>query len=245
MYNKQDLLHHLEQLKIDQKGTLLVHSSMKSIGQVEGGADTVLDCLLEYMKDGLLVFPTHTWSYINADHPKFSVNDSPSMVGILTELFRNRPGVVRSWHPTHSVAALGKGAEDFVKDNEKFDTPCARGSSWGKLFDQKATILLIGVDLRRCTYIHSVEEWLDIPDRLTDEHEQLYTITPDGTEIPVQQRRHINHTSEKYGRVEDVFLENEAMYIGKFGDAEVRVCDAAKMADLLIPLLKEKPDLFS
>ena len=245
MYNKNDLLTHLEQLKIDKNGTLLVHSSMKSIGQVEGGADTVLDALSEYMKDGLLVFPTHTWSYINANNPKFSVNESPSMVGILTELFRKRPGVVRSWHPTHSVGALGKGAEDFVKGNEQFDTPCARGSSWGKLFDYKATILLIGVDLRRCTYIHSVEEWLDIPDRLTDEHEQLYTIAPDGTEIPVPQRRHINHTSEKYGRVEDLFLENEAMYIGKFGDAEVRVCDTVKMTELLIPLLQEKPDLFS
>lgn len=60
MYNKQDLLKHLKELGINGNGTLLVHSSMKSIGQVEGGADTVLDALSEYMKNGLLVFPTHT-----------------------------------------------------------------------------------------------------------------------------------------------------------------------------------------
>lgn len=245
MYTKQDLLDHLKQLGIDENGTLLVHSSMKSIGQVEGGTDTVLDALFEYMKNGLLVFPTHTWSYINAENPRFSVDESPSCVGLLTELFRKRPGVVRSLHPTHSVAALGKGALEFVAGNEKFDTPCARGSSWGKLLDQQATILLIGVDLRRCTYIHGVEEWLDIPGRLTDSHEKLYTILPDKTEISVPQRRHIGHTSEKYERVDSVFLNNQVMFKGHFGDATVRVCNTVKMTDLLTHILKEDPEIFS
>ncbi|WP_449536291.1 AAC(3) family N-acetyltransferase [Ferdinandcohnia sp. Marseille-Q9671] len=245
MYTKQDLLDHLEQLGIERNGTLLVHSSMKSIGQVEGGADTVLDALSEYMKDGLLVFPTHTWSYIKAENPKFYVEESPSCVGLLTELFRKRPGVVRSWHPTHSVAALGNGAQEFVAGNEKFNTPCARESSWGKLLDRKASILLIGVDLRRCTYIHGVEEWLDIPGRLTDSHEQLYTVLPDGTEISVPQRRHIGHTSEKYERVEEAFLDQDAMFKGSFGDAEVRVCDTVKMTDLLYHILEEDPEMFS
>lgn len=45
-YNKKDLMQDLERLKINKKGTLLVHSSMKSIGEVEGGADTVLDALM-------------------------------------------------------------------------------------------------------------------------------------------------------------------------------------------------------
>ena len=70
------------------------------------------------MEPGLLVLPTHTWSYINAENPRFYVDDSPSCVGILTELFRKRPGVVCSLHPTHSVAALGKDAEDFIAGNE-------------------------------------------------------------------------------------------------------------------------------
>lgn len=120
------------------------------------GANTGLDALSEYMKDGLLVLPTHTCSYIIAENPRFSVTDSPSCVDILTDLFRKRCGIVRSWHPTHSVAALGKSAEEFTIGQERFDTPCTRKSCWGKLFDYKATFLLIGVDLRRCTYIHSI-----------------------------------------------------------------------------------------
>lgn len=115
MHTTTSLMKQLQELNLDPHGTILVHSSLKSVGEVDGGANTVLDVLSEYMKDGLLVLPTHTWAYINADNPRFSVLDSPSCVGILPELFRKRPDVIRSWHPTHSVAALGADAEQFTR----------------------------------------------------------------------------------------------------------------------------------
>lgn len=246
MHTKESLMEQLEQLGIDRQGTLLVHSSMKSMGPVEGGADTVLDALSEYMKDGLLVLPTHTWSYINADNPRFYVDRSPSCVGILPELFRKRPGVVRSLHPTHSVAALGRESKAFTSDDHRFDTPCARGSAWGKLLDRKATILLVGVDLRRNTFIHGVEEWVDIPGRLTDGHEQLYTVLPDGTEISVPSRRHCGLSwSEHFWKVDEILERQGAMHKGQLGDAVVRVCDAAAVAEIITAMLKDKPDLFS
>jgi len=245
MHTKESLKQQLKEMGIDPNGTVLMHSSMKSIGSVEGGADTVLDALSEYLENGLLVLPTHTWSYINKDNPKFYVQDSPSCVGILPELFRKREGVVRSWHPTHSVAALGKDAADFVKDDHLFDTPCARGSAWGKLLDRKAAILLVGVDLRRNTFIHGVEEWADVPGRLTDDHEMLFTVLPDGTEIPVPSRRHCGAPSDHYWKVEGVLEKTGAMFKGRFGDAVVRVCDAAKVYAVITKMLKENPDLFS
>ncbi|MCA0755144.1 AAC(3) family N-acetyltransferase [Paenibacillus sp. N4] len=246
MHTKESLMKQLELLGIDRDGTLLVHSSMKSMGLVEGGAETVIDVFTNYMKDGLLVFPTHTWSYINADHPRFFLDHSPSCVGILPELFRKRPGVIRSLHPTHSVAAFGRDAKEFTCDDHRFDTPCARGSAWGKLLDRKATILLIGVDLRRNTYIHGVEEWVDIPGRLTDGHEQLFTVLPDGTEIHVPSRRHYGLSwSEHFWKVDEVLERNGAMYKGQLGDAVVRVCDAAALAKVITEMLRDNPDLFS
>lgn len=244
MYKKEDLLADLNKLGINKKGTLLVHSSMKSIGEVENGADTVLDALMEYMKEGLLVFPTHTWSYINGQNPKYYVEDSKVCVGILPELFRRRNGVVRSLHPTHSVAAFGKGAEEFVCGNELFDTPCARQSPWGKLLDEDAEIMLIGVDLRRNTFIHGVEEWADIPGRLTDEKEMLYVVTKNGDEIKVPSRRHSGHWSENFDKVDDLFVKHNVMRKGRFGDSRVRICKAQAMTDLLYKLLEVNPDLF-
>lgn len=245
MYRYEDLYKDLEELGIRKDGTLLVHSSMKSIGEVEDGADTVLDALSDYMKDGLLVLPTHTWSYIKKDNPRFYVEDSKVCVGILPELFRKREGVVRSLHPTHSVAALGRGAKEFIEGNELFDTPCARYSPWGKLLDYEAEILLIGVDLRRNTFIHGVEEWADIPGRLTESKEDLYVITKEGREILVPSMRHSDHWSENFFKVDDFFVKKGVMKIGKLGDSTVRLCSAKPMAKLLYKMLEINKDLFS
>lgn len=246
MYTDKELLTQLENMNLDRNGTIIVHSSMKKIGNVDGGADTVLDVLSSYMKEGLLVFPTHTWEYVNKDNPKFYVETSPSHIGILTEKFRKRPNVIRSLHPTHSVAALGKGAESFTRDNEKYDTPCARKSPWGKLLDRQATILLVGVDLKRNTFIHGIEEWIDIPGRLTDTHENLITVLPDGTEISVPSRRHFGLSwSEHYWKVEDVLVEKGAIRYGKLGDATVLICDTVQLTDYITQMLKMDPELFS
>lgn len=246
MHTYERLIQQLEQLQIDLKGTILVHSSLKSMGPIDGGADTVLDALMDYMREGLLVLPAHTWSVINTDNPRFYIHETPvSSISILPELFRKRAGVVRSGHPTHSVCAYGRDAISFTTGDERFDTPCARGSAWGKLLDRKTKILMLGVDLRSCTFIHGVEEWLDIPGRLTDEHKSLYTVYPDGTEVHVPSRRHIGNVSKNYGKAESQLMEQGAVRTGKLGDAAVMVCDTEQMTDALSRMLQADPQLFS
>lgn len=245
MYTKTMLLEQLYELNLNRTGTLLVHSSMKSIGEVEGGADTVLDAFTEFMSPGLLVFPTHTWASVNHTKPYFSVEDSKVCTGILPELFRKRKNVSRSWHPTHSVAALGKDAEIFTANQHEFDTPCHRQSVWGKLLDRHATILLIGVDQRRNTFIHGIEEWLNIPNRLRDDYEQLYTITPEGKVISSPQRRHLpTHISERYWKVETYLEQQGAIKKASFGDANMWICSCEKVADVINELLLQNTHLF-
>lgn len=246
IHTYHSLINQLASANMDQGGTLLVHSSMKSMGEVDGGADTVLDALSEYMRKGLLVLPTHTWSYINADHPRFYVETSPVCVGILPELFRKREGVLRSYHPTHSVAALGEESAEFVAGAELCDTPCHRESPWGKLLDRQAMIMLVGVDLRRNTFIHGIEEWVDIPGRLADHHEELFVVLGDGTEIPVPSRRHQGLSwSEHFWKVEQVLEREGAIRRVKFGDADTMLCDTVQMTEILTKMLHDNPDLFS
>ena len=90
----------------------MVHSSFKSIGEVEGGADTVVDALMEYFSEGLLMMPTHTWKQMGEQYPVFNPQTEEACVGIIPNRFRIREGVVRSLHPTHSIAAYGKGAAE-------------------------------------------------------------------------------------------------------------------------------------
>ena len=87
-YTKADLKHDLAAMGLTGNETILIHSSMKSIGPVEGGADTVLDAWMEFFAEGLLLLPTHTWRFINEENRVFDVRRSPCCVAILPELFR-------------------------------------------------------------------------------------------------------------------------------------------------------------
>ncbi len=246
VHTKDSLLQDLRRLAIDPRGTLLVHSSMKSIGEVVGGADTVLDALSAYMLDGLLVLPTHTWKTVSPENPRYYQAESSVCVGILPELFRQRAGVHRSLHPTHSTAALGRDAAEFASGDELCGSPCARNSTWGKLLDRDAAIMLIGVDLTRCTFIHGVEEWFGIPNRLAETPDRLISVRADKVEIPVSLYRHHGvSSSENFWKAEPVLELNGALHKGYFGDALTRVCSAPHMADLLFDMLAADPELFS
>ena len=248
IYRKSDLQNDIKKMNIDSKGTLLIHSSMKAVGNVDGGADTVLDVWSEYMKDGLLIFPTHTWDRVGKDNPVFDVKTDSSCVGILGNLFMKRPNVIRSLHPTHSVAVLGNDAESFVNDEEKIDTPCGRKGCWGKLYDRNATIIFLGCTLKSNTFIHGVEEWNAVPDRISEETETLKIIDYNGHEIINHMHRHrctrAEDISRNYDKLEPVFLALGAIKYGQFGDAQCVIGNAVKMADITSILLKKNPDLF-
>ena len=246
MYSKQQLIKCLEDMHIDSKGTLLVHSSMKSIGDVDGRADTVLDAFIEYMHDGLLVFPTHTWASIDKNHPIMDVVKEPACTGVLPNLFLKRPGVIRSLHPTHSVAALGRDAEEFVKGEYLAQTPCARFGCWGKLVDRDAQILFLGCKTTCNTLLHGTEEWENIPDRLETEPQYFTVVDKNGICYSVTQYRHNDsHPSQYYGKMEPVFVKRGVMYYGSFGDAHCAIGSAAGMNRITAEYLSINPKLFS
>lgn len=247
MYKKEDIIKGIIDIGLKPTDTVLIHSSMKAIGEVEGGADTVLDAFMEYLKDGLLILPTHSWDKINDNYNVFNPLAEPSCVGILTNLFMKRPGVMRSWHPTHSVAALGKDAAEYIDGEENYDTPCPRGGCWGRLYDINAKVLFLGCSLKRNTYLHSVEEWNNIPQRLTDSHQQLKIATPEGKIIDRPMRRHSSpcgDVSQNYDKMLAPFLYKGIAKKGFIGDAESVLCDAKAMADMTTEFLKKNPDLF-
>ena len=211
MYTKAELKQQLQNAGLTGKETILIHSSMKAIGEVESGADTVLDAWMEYFADGLLLLPTHTWANVNAEHPVYDYRSTPSCVGLLTNLFRLRAGVVRSLHPTHSLAGFGKGAAEYLAGEDENNTPCTPGGAYDRLKDCVGKILLVGVGHERNTYIHSVEEVLNVPNRLAAEPMELLTILPDGSKkkvklkVTVRPGKPVNFIVQKKGKKKAVF----------------------------------------
>lgn len=242
MYTKEDLLKCLKEMKLTGKEAIMVHSSMKSIGEVDGGADTVVDAFMDFFKDGLFMTPTHTWNQMSAEYSVFDRETEPACVGIIPNVFRKREGVIRSLHPTHSIAAYGKGAEEFLKGEENATSPCPPGGCWDRLRDIDAKILLLGVTHTRNTYIHSVDEVMGIPDRLTDEPTLMHIVMPDGSQKDVQMFRHFNKTlqtgnfSDEFDKMKQAFYDLGASKEVKFGDATCILCDAKKIFDVCYKL---------
>ena len=247
IHTKESLISDLEKSGINPRGTLLVHSSCKSVGECTDRGDTIIDAFIEYMRDGLLIFPTHTWDVIPVKETVYDPENMPSCVGILTNLFLKRGGVVRSLHPTHSVAAIGKDAEEFTAGEELTRSPCSRQGCYGKLYDRRAQILFLGCDLSKNTFLHGVEEWNNITDRLTEKPREMYIKTSGGL-IPCPMHCH-NHSggdvSENYIKAEKIFAAGGAASYCTIGSAQSVLCDAVKMADLISEVFRENPDFFA
>ncbi|GAB6088614.1 AAC(3) family N-acetyltransferase [Spirochaeta dissipatitropha] len=247
MHTTKTLSTQLHELGITATDTVLVHSSLKSIGEVTGGPESIFDALTQHLSDGLLVFPTHTWKQIPEEKTLYDPETEPSCVGALSDLFRNRPGAQRSLHPTHSVAAIGRDAESFISGEEFSETPCPRSGCWGKLIDYQAKLLFIGCSMRPNTTIHMLEEVMDIPDRLTDEYTSMQILLPGGKTMERPMRRHHSSggdVSQNYSKMREPLLERGIAVQGFFGDAETYAVRVPEMAELICRLLEIDPQLF-
>lgn len=243
MFLKEDLLRQLDRMPINEKDTVMVHSSMKAIGDVMGGAQTVLDVLVEYFKPGLLLIPTHTWATSN--NVVFDPRFSKPCVGIIPQLAIKHPKGIRSLHPTHSVVAFGAKAKEYVAGEIDTDTPGSPSGVWGRLYDEEAKILLIGVGQDKNTFIHAVEEMNGTPDRLTDELIPYKIRVSDDKIIEKGWHTHSNSkvpdVSQFYPKFESCFEKRHTIKYSTFGDAPVQVCNAKGCADVLLEIF-EKTD---
>lgn len=166
----------LDRFNIEKESVLLVHSSLKALGHIEGGADAVIDSLRETVSAGTLVMPTlsqKNWETVFED---WSL-DRPSDTGYITEVFRLREDSLRSDNATHSVAAAGRHAGDIVGGDPRggarfgiFGDYCFSSQSpWQRMFDSRSRYgvncyaLFWGVSMKYHTFKHFSEyrfvEW--------------------------------------------------------------------------------------
>lgn len=154
---KDILKEEFSKLGIKPGMNIIVHSSLKSFGKVDGGADSVIDALCELLtEEGTLVMPSfnHGEPYRNGEI--CDISETPTSNGIIPETFRKRPDVIRSINPTHSFAVWGKNKERYTKDHQQsgcfgVDSPLYR------LMEDGGYCLLLGVGYDSNTFHHCVE----------------------------------------------------------------------------------------
>lgn len=244
MFTKEQLKSQMAEMGLKPTDTVLIHTSMRAIGPVEGGADGVIDAFCEYLSEGLFIVPTHTWATVSPAKPVYDVRTEKPCIGALPCAAAFRKDGVRSMNATHSVWAHGARAAQFVAGEESVYNGTAPQSCWGRLADENAKILLIGIGNERNTFIHAVEETIGVPDR-TGKPFALTLVYADGSERKTIIKPHgcskCPDVSANFPNFEKPFNALGVQSFGKLGNAEVRVVDAARCAEV-VTMLWEKAD---
>ena len=170
---KQDILSALSEVGVCNGQTIMVHTSLSSLGFVCGGAQVIIEALLETVgTGGTIMMPTQSWKnldpatgvhweepenwwqLIRENWPAYNKDITPTnTMGTVAEMFRKWPGPLRSDHPARSVAAWGKHAE-YLTSAHDLSNIFGDGSPIGKLYEQDGLVLLIGVGYDKNTSLH-------------------------------------------------------------------------------------------
>jgi aminoglycoside 3-N-acetyltransferase len=154
----------LQALGLHAGQIVFVHSSLRSLGYVDGGADTVVAAFLDVLgATGTLVVPTFTFAHNQSADPVFDPAHDRSEMGRISEAARTRAGARRSVHLLHSVAALGAEAEAITAVHGP-SAWAADGPFW-QLYERDAHIVLLGAPYLRCTFFHVLEQLVQTPYR--------------------------------------------------------------------------------
>ncbi len=153
------------------KQLVIAHASLRAFGPIEGGADAVLNALLETTRG--IIMPTFTYkTMLNPEvgpprngitygsesdlnkmaEPFYSDMPVDKLMGVLPEVLRNHPKAKRSSHPIQSFAGINA---DMIINTQTLYEPFAPIAA---LAERDGWVLLLGVDHRVNTSIHYAEK---------------------------------------------------------------------------------------
>lgn len=243
---RSQLAADLAALGLTRGDTVYVHTSMKQIGWIEGGAAALLEAFLEVLgPQGTLAVPTHTLSFPGRTPEPYIPGSTPTLLGRFPEEVRRHPRALRSGHASHSSAAIGARAAFLTEGHDPahalgYDSPLHRLSRTG------GKTLLLGVDNRANTAIHLAESLAGMPYvRLPYDAswgEETAARLPDGSIRRVRQVEYPG-CSEEFERLEPCFREAGIVHTGRVGGAQARLYDTGRMVEAAQAALRRQPDM--
>ena len=218
-------------------------SSLSSLGFVIGGTEAVIGALRAAIgPDGTLVLPTHSWERAGRGDFTFDVATTPSCVGAISERFRTLPGVARSLHPTHSVAAIGPRAHALIDGHEKALTPSGEGTPYARLIDGGGQILFLGTTLDQNTAYHTLEALAAVPYLMRPDSETFAVTGADGRTRDMPFRRHARGPDRRFAATAELLEAKGVLRQGHVAASVSLLVEAAPMADLVLGLLRKDPN---
>jgi aminoglycoside 3-N-acetyltransferase len=229
----------LRKIGVTKGSHVAVALSLKSIGYVKGGADTLIDALLEAVgSEGTIMMHTFTALYPMSKIPSNNISNQSTdpSTGLVPRIFLKRQQTIRSHHPALSVAAAGKLANYLTKDHNENSEPYL---PYQRLTQIKGKYLAIGLGNRLVGIRHEAQRraglWI-VPmivgtQYITDEGKRkLFFLT-----LPpcVKTAPQLVPKIEKTGRIKR----------GKIGDAHSIIAPAKELLEAITNILKKDPTL--
>ncbi len=217
---KQEIIAKLQEMGLTTGDKVLLHSSLISLGHVDGGPDAVIDAFLEVLgKEGTLLVPVF------------------GDLGILTKTVKARPEAVISPCPVGTLAAIGADAEALCHDHWKAETAHGENTPFTRLADVDGYVCLLGCDQDRNTSLHSVEALLELPYLKTTT--QTFT-TPEGEEITKSWKYYPGPHRDFIG-LDRCYREAGVMQISRIGNAQVRLIKSKDLLEIGMAVGVEDP----
>jgi len=253
-YTREQLAEELSNLGIRVGDTIMVHTSLSSLGYVVGGANTVVEALMEALTpEGTLVMPTQSpywsdpvhwdhppvpttwWSLLREGMPGYDTRTTPTAgMGQVPERFRTYPGVIRSDHPKNSFAAWGKEAKPIIQDHPLCNS-LGEESPLARLYDKDAQVLFIGTGYATNTCFHLAE--YRVPGGV--EIEEGAAVNEAGKRV-WKTYRDIDHETEWFEAIGIAFEQQQNVRMGRVGQAECRLFSLREAVDFATEWLTQK-----
>ncbi|MGA0863166.1 MAG: AAC(3) family N-acetyltransferase [Ilumatobacteraceae bacterium] len=242
-----DMLHGLG-LRIGD--TLIVHSSLSAMGYVVGGAQTVVDALIEVVGEaGTVTMPAHSadwsnparweappvpeewWQVIRDETPAYDPRRTPvTRMGAIPEAFLLRSETVRSGHPRLSHMALGARAEEIVA-HHPLDEGFGPDSPLGRLSDLDAKVVLLGVGHEHNTSLHHAESLAEWPGKCRVVQGSRVLVDDVSTWVVYEET---NYDSEDFASVGAAFDTAGGVVVGEAAGAVVKVMSMRDLVDFAV-----------
>jgi aminoglycoside N3'-acetyltransferase len=243
MLTLTDLADSLRALGVRAGDTVLVHSSYKALGPVQGGPRTVIDALLQVVGGGgTVLLPTFNFNAWSQGH-YFDLLETPSEMGIIGEMARTLPGFRRTPHPIYSFAVAGARQDEFLA----CDDPEAFGdrSVFARMVEHDAFMLSIGLDFNSTfSLFHYVERKAGATHRRVKAFGGIYlgeSRAPEVRMFSMYVRAQLWMQTE-VTRAVDALVRARVIREDRLGEAVIHHARSRHYFDELTPIVREHPE---
>jgi len=233
--HREDIVAELRRLGIAAGDMLIAHTSLRAFGWVEGGAEAVVQALLDTVgPTGTVMVPTFNHGRVRVFDPE----ETPSHNGAVTEALRRRPEAVRSLHPSHAYAAVGGRAEELTAGNLEVGTFDPR-SPLGKLAAAGGWVVLLGVGMHANTCVHIGQATARVHCLGYERERSLLCLDGEVREVLTTLWRGRGRCWVEGGPVEERLRGADMIRDGQIGNAEVHLMRASDVVKTTVALCGE------